>query len=70
MEHGTKSKTCEHEPNFNEMYAVLGDYDKQEEIRLSHPAVDHCTKLTISADACDGCEFNPKKKPVEAEEVS
>ncbi len=70
MEHGTKSKTCEHEPNFNEMYAVLGNYDKQEEIRLANPAVDHCTKLQISADGCDGCEFNPKKdaKPEEVSE--
>ena len=51
------------------MFAVLGNWDKQEEIRQANPGVDHCTKLKISADACDGCEFNPNRKKKEEKEL-
>lgn len=43
------------------MYAVLGDRDAQQEIRLSHPDVEHCGKLEVNAKACNGCPLNPIK---------
>ena len=44
-----------------EMFEVLGDYQAQEEIRLSHPKVQHCDKLQINPKACIGCALNPMK---------
>ena len=52
---------CPHEENFEEMYEVLGDRDKQKEIRLVNPRALHCFDLEASPRACDGCRFNPYK---------
>lgn len=58
---GAVSGGCPDEPQFREMYEVLGNAQAQEDIRLEHPEVEHCTKLQINPRACNGCALNPMK---------
>jgi hypothetical protein len=53
---------CEVEPNFIELYEVLGDKEKQDQIRAAHPEVAHCPELQMSPNACMGCPKNPDRK--------
>lgn len=52
---------CPDEPQFRQLFEVLGDGQAQEDIRLAHPKVQHCEKLQINPKACNGCSKNPMK---------
>ena len=50
---------CEREPNFQEMYEHLGDFEKQQTIRMANPGVRHCRLLEKNPRSCTDCQFNP-----------
>lgn len=58
---GAINGTCPQEPQFRELFEVLGDGQAQQDIRLAHPKVQHCDKLQINPKACIGCALNPMK---------
>ena len=41
----SRSEKCIREDNFQEMYAVLGNFEAQEKIRKAHPKGRHCFLL-------------------------
>lgn len=49
---------CSREPDFIELYAVLGDEAKQNEIRSANK-IKHCGLLIKNPSGCHGCPFNP-----------
>ena len=55
--------SCPLEPQFNELYEVLGDKAAQDEIRKRHPRNPHCPKLRANPKACIGCKNNPYENP-------
>ncbi len=55
-------KACPEEDNFFEMYEVLGDREKQQEVRDRNPQGLHCLDLEVSANGCDGCPKNPVRQ--------
>jgi hypothetical protein len=58
---GAINGKCPQEPQFREMFEVLGNKEALEDIRLAHPTVQHCEKLEINPRACIGCALNPMK---------
>jgi hypothetical protein len=55
---------CPEEDDFFELYEVLGNRTKQEEIRQKNTEGLHCVMLQQSPTACDGCPNNPYNKNV------
>jgi hypothetical protein len=60
-EAGASGGGCPLEPQFNQLYAVLGDAEAQDKIRAKHANVSHCPKLRHHASACTGCPNNPRE---------
>ena len=58
---GAINGTCPNEPQFRQLFEVLGDWQAQEDIRIAHRKVQHCDKLQINPKACNGCPMNPMK---------
>jgi hypothetical protein len=63
---------CDREPDFEELFTILGDRKQQEAIRLEHPG-RHCEILKKYPVACRECPFSPyngpQKELIEASEV-
>ena len=55
-------QTCPREPDWSELYAILGDKTKQDEIRARNPEARHCKLLLGNPRACHGCPHNPYGK--------
>lgn len=62
-ETGASIGGCPIEPQFKELYAVLGNREAQDQIRDKHPEVAHCPKLRQEPNACTGCANNPHERP-------
>jgi hypothetical protein len=54
---------CPLEPQFNELYEVLGDKAAQDAIRKANPTEQHCPKLRANPKACINCDNNPHENP-------
>ena len=65
-----KKVECPQEDDFVKLHDVLGDREKQDEIRSKNKDGKHCFDLMASPNACIGCPKNPieakdKKKHVD-----
>lgn len=55
---GKTDARCENEISFPELYAVLGDSWRQDEIRRSTPQGPHCNYLKRSPNICADCPID------------
>jgi hypothetical protein len=62
-EAGASGGGCPLEPQFTELYAVLGDRAAQDAIRLAHLSETHCPILRSNPNGCTGCANNPNEAP-------
>jgi hypothetical protein len=63
-EAGESDVGCPLEPQFEELYAVLGDQEAQDAIRAARtPTVAHCPMLRHNRRARTGCANNPHESP-------
>ena len=53
-----KGAECKREPQFQELYPLLGDPQAQDKIRLEHPG-RHCGLLMADPSACTICQLGP-----------
>lgn len=47
------------EPQFSELYPLLGDKEAQDAVREKHADIRHCAMLRDNPSACIGCPNNP-----------
>lgn len=57
---------CPSEPNFQELYEVLGNASAQETIRQSNPTGRHCEMLRVNPSVCTACPV--KQNPYNGDE--
>jgi len=57
---------CPSEPNFQELYEVLGNESAQEAIRQSNPTGRHCELLRVNPSVCTTCPV--KQNPYNGDE--
>ncbi|MFH1117920.1 MAG: hypothetical protein V1792_28700, partial [Pseudomonadota bacterium] len=58
MYEGVGEAECDREPNFQELYPLLGDKQAQDQVRAWSQA-HHCSFLELNPSACTTCLFSP-----------